>query len=283
MMKESMGDVMNRRMFFKKISILSLSLLHPKMIWSKVLSKENRMRTILHKSETRGIANHGWLNSHHTFSFANYYDPKRMGFGVLRVINDDIVAPAKGFGTHPHNNMEIISIPLAGSLKHKDTMGNEHIIAKGEVQAMSAGTGLQHSEYNSSNSETVNFLQIWLLPKKENIKPNYSQKKFDALKRRDKLQLVVSPDGREDSVEINQDAFFSLIDLSSGNELFYSQYNKENGVYFFVIDGQLDINDEELKGRDGLGIENIDEIKIVAKSKSELLIMEVPLNNARRG
>ena len=235
------------------------------------------MKVILHKSNHRGVADHGWLKSHHTFSFANYHNPKRMGFGVLRVINDDVVAPSKGFGTHPHQNMEIISVPLKGSLKHKDTMGNKHVIKKGEVQAMSAGTGLQHSEYNNSNEEEVNFLQIWILPRKNNVRPSYSQKEFSESNRLNKAQLIVSPDGREDSVEINQDAYFSLAKLNKDNKLYYSMYVEGNGVYFFVLDGSFTVNGELLELRDGLGVENIREVEISSESDGEILIMEVPM------
>lgn len=239
------------------------------------------MNAVLHKANTRGVAHHGWLNSHHTFSFANYYNPKRMGFGALRVINDDIVAPSHGFGTHPHKNMEIISVPLKGTLKHEDTMGNKHVIKKGEIQAMSAGTGLYHSEYNNSPKEDVNFLQIWILPKKINIKPNYSQKEFNESARVNNFQLIVSPDGRDNTVEVNQDAYFTLVKLDGKKELQYSKYQKENGVYFFVIDGNLKVNGEALSKRDGLGLENVDDIKMATNSKSEILIIEVPMLNKR--
>ncbi len=235
------------------------------------------MKTVLHKADTRGVANHGWLSSHHTFSFANYYNPERMGFGTLRVINDDIVAPARGFGTHPHENMEIISVPLSGCLRHKDTMGNEHVIKAGEVQAMSAGTGLQHSEYNHSQNEAVNFLQIWVYPKRKNIKPNYSQKEFLEENRMNKIQLVVSPDGRDNTVEINQDAFFSRTQIGVGNELTYSKYLKDNGVYFLILEGDIEVNGKSLSTKDGLGVMDADDLKLVAKSKAEVLIMEVPL------
>ncbi len=235
------------------------------------------MEMILHKAETRGVANHGWLRSHHTFSFANYYNPERMGFGTLRVINDDIVAPARGFGTHPHENMEIISVPLKGSLRHQDTIGNEYIIKAGEVQAMSAGTGLQHSEYNHSQNEEVNFLQIWIYPKRKDIKPNYSQKNFREEGRINKLQLVVSPDGRDNSVKINQDAFFSRVQINVDSEVTYSKYLKENGVYFLIIDGDIEVNGENLRTKDGLGVIDADDLKLVARSKTEVLIMEVPL------
>ncbi len=269
---------MKRRSFLRKLTFSLLATTFPSLSWGgKKVKKEQSMNMVLHKNKSRGVADHGWLKSHHTFSFASYYNPDRMGFGTLRVINDDVVEPSMGFGTHPHNNMEIISIPLKGSLKHKDTMGNEHVIAKGEVQAMSAGTGLQHSEYNNSSKESVNFLQIWVKPKKQNIKPNYSQKKFDEKDRLDQFQLVVSPDGQKGSVEINQDAFFSLVSTNPNKELVYSKYSKDNGVYFFVLDGEVDVGSEPLFKRDGLGIVNKDEIKILAKTYSELLIMEVPL------
>lgn len=218
------------------------------------------MENVLHKAETRGVADHGWLHSHHTFSFANYFHPERMGFG-----------------THPHQNMEIISVPLSGSLKHKDTMGNDFVIRKGEVQAMSAGTGIAHSEYNNSADEDVNFLQIWVLPKKMDITPNYSQKEFSLDDRKNKLQLVVSPDGRDNSVEINQDAFFSLLTLDEGESLEYKNYLNENGVYFFVIDGELSVGDHLLQKRDGLGQEDGSSHQLNASKKTELLIMEVPM------
>lgn len=269
---------MKRRWFIKCLYLVILEFIFPKVGWSETTkNKGQKMKTILHKANTRGVADHGWLKSHHTFSFANYHNPERMGFGALRVINDDIVAANKGFGTHPHQNMEIISVPLKGSLKHKDTMENEHVIKKGEVQAMSAGTGLQHSEYNNSNVEEVNFLQIWILPKKSNIKPNYSQKEFSESNRLNKAQLVVSPDGREGSVEINQDAFFSLAKLDKDNKLSYSKFLKDNGLYFFILDGSFKINGELLELRDGLGVENINEVEISSKSDGEILIMEVPM------
>lgn len=235
------------------------------------------MKTVLHKANSRGVADHGWLNSNHSFSFANYYNPERMGFGVLRVINDDIIAPSMGFGAHPHQNMEIISIPLAGSLKHKDTMGNEQVIRRGEVQTMSAGTGLQHSEYNASNEEDTNLLQIWIMPKKLNIKPSYSQKEFFENDRINKLQLVISPDGRNNSVEINQDAYFSLVKMDKDKSLTYSKHEIENGIYFFVIEGDVLVNGEKLGKRDGFGVENQDNLDIKASSQTEVLIMEVPM------
>jgi hypothetical protein len=268
---------MNRRWFLKTINLGLFGLILPQVIFSKSkLIKEKLMKKCLHKANTRGVADHGWLNSHHTFSFANYHNSERMGFGALRVINDDIVSASMGFGTHPHQNMEIISIPLKGSLKHKDTMGNEQVIKKGEVQAMTAGTGVQHSEYNNSTTENVNFLQIWVMPKKMNIKPNYSQKFFSEDDRLDKLQLVISPDGRDDSVKINQDAYFSLVKLSNEKKVEYSKYQKENGVYFFVLEGEVKVNDELLSKRDGFGVEGLDNFELISSGASEILIMEVP-------
>jgi len=235
------------------------------------------MKVHLHCAESRGRANHGWLDSHHSFSFANYHNPKRMGFGTLRVINDDVVAPAMGFGTHSHRNMEIISIPLSGSLKHEDTIGNKYVITNGEVQTMTAGTGIAHSEFNNSNEEPTNFLQIWVLPREQNIAPSYSQKKFDSSQRQGHFQLIISPDGREQSANINQNAYFSLIDFKEGQSVAYEKYHKENGVYFFLIQGGATICNESLKKRDGIGIEELDSIDIMGNQGAELLIMEVPM------
>lgn len=237
------------------------------------------MELVLHQSQTRGHADHGWLKSHHSFSFANYFNPERMGFGLLRVINDDIIAPSRGFGTHPHQNMEIISVPIYGELKHKDTMGNEYVIRKGEIQAMSAGSGVAHSEFNNSLTEHANFLQIWVLPKEKNINPRYSQKEFDEKRKKNQFQLIVSPSGEKGSVAINQDAYFSLTGLDQGHKLVYSKYKQENGVYFFVIKGNPRVADQELRERDGLGVTHLDQIEISALEDSEILIMEVPMLN----
>ena len=236
------------------------------------------MNAQIHKSTTRGHADHGWLKSHHSFSFANYYNPERMGFGTLRVINDDVVAPSMGFGTHPHRDMEIISIPLAGALRHKDTMGNDFVIKKGEVQAMSAGTGIAHSEYNNSSEEETNFLQIWVIPEKQGTTPQYSQKAFDPKERQGKFQLVVSPDGRNDSVKIGQKAFFSMANLEAGEELTYDYYNNKNGVYAFVIDGALEIAEHQLNQRDGLELTGGESLALKALAPTEILLMEVPLS-----
>ncbi len=228
----------------------------------------------IHPAASRGVANHGWLNSKHTFSFADYYNSERMNFGALRVLNDDSVAPSMGFGTHPHRDMEIISIPLSGSLEHKDSEGNSQLIRKGEVQIMSAGTGVAHSERNASNSDDVKFLQIWVMPKKLGIKPRYEQKVFD--QKDNSLSLVVSPDGREGSVTINQDAFFSLAKLSSG-EVSYERKLNGNGVYVFVLEGDIDLDGQKFSKRDGIGISDFTKINLKASHTAEVLLMEVPM------
>jgi len=240
------------------------------------------MNKIIHLANSRGRAEYGWLHSRHSFSFAQYYDPERMGFGKLRVINDDIVAPGAGFGTHGHDNMEIISIPLSGSLRHKDSMGNTHVIEKGEVQVMSAGTGLTHSEYNNSDREAVNFLQIWILPRQLDIEPRYGQKAFAAQSRRNSLQTVVaaddSADKHEQAVKINQDAYLLLGNFEAGHKQPYRFENAMNGVYLFVIDGEIDVAGEKLKKRDAMGIFGTDTITITANNDSEVLLIEVPMH-----
>jgi hypothetical protein len=203
-----------------------------------------------------------------------------MGFGKLRVINDDIVQPSMGFGTHPHENMEIVSIPLRGSLQHKDSIGNEHIIPSGEIQIMSAGTGIQHSEYNNSDTDEVNFLQIWVLPKLQNITPRYDQKRFDSSKRKNKVQLVVSPSGNEDSITINQDAYFSLADLDDGHSLTYQMNMVNNGLYVFVISGVVTIGDSVLQQRDGAEISDVTAVSLIANNVAQVLFIEVPFSRA---
>jgi redox-sensitive bicupin YhaK (pirin superfamily) len=230
---------------------------------------------VYHSAESRGLANHGWLISRHTFSFANYYNPDRVHFGALRVLNDDIVKPGMGFGTHPHDNMEIISIPISGSLAHKDNTGNEKEIKTGEVQIMSAGSGIQHSEYNYSKTEDVNFLQIWILPKEKNISPRYDQKDFSGDLKSNKMVTVVSP-SKDGSLWINQDAELSLGKLSAGTSLKHKLQLKGNGIYAFVIDGTVKINDTALSNRDAVGFFEINEINIDAEEASNLLLIEIP-------
>lgn len=236
------------------------------------------MNTVLHKAATRGHASHGWLDSWHTFSFASYYDPARMHFGVLRVLNDDTVAPGMGFGKHPHDNMEIISIPLEGDLEHRDSMGNKQIIRKGDVQIMSAGTGIAHSEKNASTTAPVKFLQIWIFPNKKNVTPRYDQKTFSDADKHNRLITVVSPIGDGEGVHIHQDAWFSLGNLEQGNEQRYMLKKNGNGVYFFLLEGEVEINDIVLNRRDGLGISEADTFTIKANTNAQLLVMEVPLN-----
>jgi redox-sensitive bicupin YhaK (pirin superfamily) len=235
------------------------------------------MKTILHKANTRGHANHGWLDSYHTFSFAGYYNPERVHFGALRVLNDDSVAGGMGFGKHPHDNMEIVSIPLSGDLEHADSMGNTAVIKQNDVQIMSAGTGVVHSEKNKSNDTTVKFLQIWVFPKLKNIQPRYEQKTFDPATRQNKLQEVVSPIKGGDGLWINQDAWFHLGNFSAGNSFSYNFKQKGNGLYAFVLEGEVSIGDQKLSRRDGLGISDADVVSIKAETNSEILLMEVPM------
>lgn len=236
------------------------------------------MNTILHKADTRGDANHGWLHSKHTFSFANYYNPERMNFGALRVLNDDKVSESQGFGKHPHKDMEIISIPLEGDLKHKDTMGNETVIKQGDIQVMSAGTGIMHSEYNNNPDRPVKFLQIWVIPNKKNVTPRYDQITLDTADRKNKLQQVLSPHPEDAGVWIHQNAWFNMTSLDEGKELQYALNDaKNNGVYAFILKGNATINGQELNERDGFGIWNVKTLDIKADSNTEILLMEVPM------
>lgn len=235
------------------------------------------MNTVLHKANTRGHANHGWLDSHHTFSFANYMNPDRMHFGALRVLNDDIVEGGRGFGTHPHANMEIISIPLSGDLEHKDSMDNKGVIKQNDVQIMSAGTGIYHSEFNKNHDKKVNFLQIWVFPKQKDIAPRYDQITLKPEDRKGKLQQIVTHDKNAEGVWINQDATFHLGTLEKGFTTNHKLNMKGNGIYAFVIDGDVTIGGQKLNKRDGFGIWDTDSIDITADSNAELLLMEVPM------
>src|SRR6218665_1134223 len=230
------------------------------------------IKTVVHKSETRGHANHGWLNSFQTFSFSGYHDPARIHFGALRVLNDDTVAGGMGFGKHPHDNMEIISIPLEGDLEHQDSMGNSSVIRKGEVQIMSAGTGIYHSEKNKNHKKPVKFLQIWVFPEKRNIEPRYDQQFFEAIDRENRFQTIVSPAGTADGgVKINQKAWFSLVDFSESAEKQYEIKRQGNGVYVFILKGQIEINGEILKEKDGMGISDTGSFTIRSSEHSEVL------------
>lgn len=240
--------------------------------------EEKTMNTVLHKANTRGNANHGWLNSHHSFSFASWYNPERMGFGMLRVLNDDHVEGGKGFGTHPHDNMEIISIPLSGDLEHQDSMGNKAVIKEGDIQVMSAGTGVYHSEYNKNKSQAVKFLQIWVFPDKKNVTPRYDQVPIASLKKENSFYQILSPHQDDAGVWIHQNAWFHIGDFAEGTgDQYELKSPSTNGVYLFVLEGQVTVNGQELDTRDGYGIWNTDSFQLEASTNARVLAMEVPM------
>jgi len=233
--------------------------------------------TVLHKANERGHADHGWLNAYHSFSFANWYNPDKVQFGVLRVLNDDTIAPGMGFGTHPHDNMEIITIPLEGDLAHKDSMGNAEIIKFGDVQVMSAGTGIRHSEFNPNEDKRTKLLQIWLFPNKRNVEPRYQQITLDVNDRQNKLQQILSPNPEDSGVWIHQDAWFHMGKFEKGITKTYNVKRNENGVYAFVISGSITINGQVLETKDALGITNTEKLEITATSDAEILLMDIPM------
>jgi redox-sensitive bicupin YhaK (pirin superfamily) len=235
------------------------------------------MRTVYHEAKSRGHANHGWLDTYHTFSFANYYNPDRIHFGVLRVLNDDSIAGGGGFGMHPHDNMEIITIPLSGDLEHRDNMGNVAVISEGEIQVMSAGTGIFHSEYNKNKNKDATLLQIWVFPREKNLNPRYNQVKISDLIKKDKLFQIVSPDKNDDGAWINQDAWFHLGEFQEGIKETYSLKGQKTGVYIFVIDGKIKVEGNELNKRDGIGFYDVEKLEIESIDKSYFLVMEVPV------
>ena len=235
------------------------------------------MNTLVHRAAERGFANHGWLKTYHSFSFAGYFDPKKMGFGALRVLNDDTVEGGRGFGSHPHNNMEIISIPIQGTIAHKDNQDNEKVIQNNEVQIMSAGTGIVHSEYNASRTEEVNFLQIWILPKEKDIQPRYDQKVFSTDNREGIWQTLVLPEVKANSLWINQDAAISRATLAKNNNIEYQAKFNNSGFYLFVIDGDIKVKDLQLTRRDGLSISKTNIISINPIINSDILLIEVPM------
>ncbi len=235
-------------------------------------------KTILHKAETRGDANHGWLHSKHTFSFGDYYNPERIHFGALRVLNDDVVDPGMGFDTHPHDNMEIISIALEGDLEHKDSMGNVSVIKHGDIQVMSAGTGIRHSEYNKNKEKLVKFLQIWVFPNVKNVKPRYDQITLNLEDRHNKLQQILSPNVEDQGVWIHQNAWFHLGRFDKEFSIDYHLKANGNGVYIFVLSGYVSINKHPLNPRDGFGIWDTEVLSIEADSDAEFLMMEVPMS-----
>jgi redox-sensitive bicupin YhaK (pirin superfamily) len=236
------------------------------------------MKTIIHKAGERGHADHGWLNAHHSFSFANWHNPERVHFGMLRVLNDDIVAPGMGFGMHPHNDMEIITIILEGALQHKDNMGNGSVIKPGDVQVMSAGTGVVHSEFNPSKTEATNLFQLWIFPKENNIQPRYDQKTFDVNDRKNKVQVVASGFKLNGELYIHQDAALCMASIDASNKITYTPLKQGNGVYLMVVNGKVKIAGNELERRDAIGIREMDSFDIEASENSEVLIVEVPMN-----
>lgn len=238
------------------------------------------MKTVIHKSNSRGFANHGWLQANHSFSFANFYNPEKVQFGALRVLNDDVIAPSMGFGTHPHDNMEIITIPLKGVLKHRDSMHNEwQAVLSNEVQVMSAGTGIQHSEINGSSNEHLSLFQIWIIPNKKNVTPRYDQKAFESDERKNKLQTLVTSidESHNGSLKIHQDAIISRIELEKGKTFEYQLKSKTHGVYIMTIYGNVSLDDKTLQTRDAAGVFETNKFDITTNEDSELLFIEVPL------
>lgn len=235
------------------------------------------MKSIYHRSESRGGQNHGWLKTKHSFSFANFHDPKKMNFGALRVLNDDFVAPGMGFGMHSHANMEIITIPMAGELHHKDSMGNSGSIKSGEIQIMSAGTGIQHSEFNGSKEHPVSFFQIWINPNKLNVEPRYDQFKISNFSKLNEFQQIISPSKTDEGGWIQQNSWFNILKTTQKTTRKYNLHKEENGVYIFVISGSANINGQTLNSRDALGIWEVQDFEIEAEENAEILLIEVPM------
>lgn len=244
-----------------------------------VKKERENMKTIYHEAASRGHANHGWLNTHHTFSFANYFNPERMNFGVLRVLNDDTIDGGTGFGTHPHDNMEIISIPLEGDLEHKDSMGNTAVIKQGDIQVMSAGTGVFHSEYNANKDKPGSFLQIWVFPNKKNVSPRYDQISLKNEDLKNQFHQILSPNQEDEGVWIHQNAWFHMGEFENEKTTTYKLKDNTNGVYVFVIEGAIKIGEQTLNKRDGFGIYETDAFDITSiKDNSKILLMEVPMS-----
>jgi len=236
------------------------------------------MKKIFHPASSRGAADHGWLQAKHSFSFANYYNSERVQFGALRVLNDDIIAPGMGFGTHPHDNMEIITIPLDGTLEHKDSLDNIGVIETDEIQVMSAGSGVYHSEYNKNKDQSVSLLQIWVFPNKKNVTPRYDQKNIKDLKKVNSFYPIVTPNQNGPGMWIHQDAWFHLGEFDKETRINYNINKKGNGVYAFIIEGSVQIDGESLEKRDALGIWDTEKFELLANQNSRVLLIEVPLN-----
>ncbi len=234
-------------------------------------------KKILHKADSRGYFDYGWLKTYHTFSFSSYYDPERVNFGMLRVLNDDSIQGGQGFGTHPHNNMEIVTVPLEGALAHKDSTGGEGVIYPDEIQVMSAGTGILHSEFNHLNDGTTKLLQLWIFPDKKGHEPRYNQKLFESDTRKNKLQFIVTPEKKNDNLWLNQDAYLALTDLDKDKSINYKIHTKGNGVYLFLIEGKISIDGDSLSKRDGIGIWDTEGFPITAEEDSRVLLIEVPM------
>ena len=236
------------------------------------------MKTVFHPSDSRGYANHGWLEARHSFSFASWYQPDRLHFGALRVLNDDIIQGGMGFGTHPHDNMEIVTIPLKGDLEHKDSMGNSAVIREGDIQVMSAGTGVQHSEYNNSPDKEINLFQLWLFPNKQNVKPRYDQLPIRSLHQKNEFFQILSPSANDQGVWIHQDAWMHILDADQGQSFDYVLQSPENGVYLIVIEGEVEVDNQALSRRDAIGIWETDKLTIKTKTDAELLLVQVPMH-----
>lgn len=238
------------------------------------------MITKLYPANHRGTADHGWLKANFSFSFGNYFDPKNVQFGMLRVLNDDTIAGGTGFGTHPHDNMEIITIPLEGGLTHRDSLGNEGVIGFGEVQVMSAGTGVSHSEMNTSQTDPAKTLQLWVFPERRNVSPRYDQRAFDIAHNRNKFVNVVAPHDKQedDALWVYQQTWFSLGIFDAGKSVVYSGHNTQNGAYIFVIEGEIDVEGTILNRRDAIGITEFSNVNITVKKEAKILVVEVPMN-----
>ena len=235
------------------------------------------MKMIFHPSSSRGYANHGWLEANHSFSFARFFDPNKMNFGALRVLNDDTIAAGMGFGTHPHNDMEIITIPLKGDLEHKDSMGYSEVIKEGDIQVLSAGTGIQHSEYNKNSDRPINLLQIWVFPEKKGVKPRYDQLSLKNLKKEDEFYQILSPNADDQGVWIHQNSWMHMGEFTHDKEHVYQLKDKRNGVYIFVIEGGAFVDSQNLQKRDALGVWETESIEIKAEKNSKILLIEVPM------